>query len=388
MGTPNLAERLRSVRKRRGFTQQELAALSGVSVSLIRKLEQEERNDTRLETLHKLARALHVPTSDLLVGREQEETFSEDWSPVRDALLQKDALSGALEEPPTLQGVRRALGEAMPLFSRDHYSELVRVLPPLVREADALGEEGRSIRSRVLHHAGWLLTQTRQLDAAELALRRALDEATDHLDGAAVVNTWCWLLIRQGDLRGALDLAAEWADEVEPRMSRATMAELSVWGWLLIRRSAAAVRDNQPGEAEDAIRLARTAAVAMNAEYTPEGDFLRSFGPLTVAMKRAENAMVQDRPDQVITLAEKIPSRDLRPTSNNRNRHLLDVAKARTQLRQYPEAFEILQDVRRDAPEWITNQRYAKDILGAITAKRRKLTPEMRELADFLDLQL
>ncbi|RAY17115.1 transcriptional regulator [Actinomadura craniellae] len=384
----NLGERLRAVRKRRGLTQRELAMLSGISLSLVRKLEQGEREDTRLETLRRLATALRVPTSDLIVrGDSVDETAPAGlWSPVRAAL--KGLPADGADEAPTIAGVAGVLSSAMPLFSGDQYAELSRVLPGLLRDADALGAEGRPVRSRVLHHTGWLLTQTRQFDSAELALRRALDEAPDRLDGAAVVNTWCWLRMRQGDLRGTIELASRWADDVEPRMSRATMAELSAWGWLLVRLSTAAVRDNQPGEAEDAIRLARTAAVAMGGEYSPAGDFLRAFGPLTVAMKRAENAMVEDRPDRVIDMAEKIPARDLRPTSNNRNRHLLDVAAARVQLRQYPHAFELLQNIRHDAPEWIVNQRYARDILGQIIGRRRTLTPDMRDLADFIHLAL
>ncbi|MEV6419090.1 helix-turn-helix domain-containing protein [Streptomyces sp. NPDC051662] len=44
---------LKELRKRRGFTQSELAAASGVSLSIIRKLEQGERGTARLETLRK-----------------------------------------------------------------------------------------------------------------------------------------------------------------------------------------------------------------------------------------------------------------------------------------------------------------------------------------------
>ncbi|GAA2450350.1 hypothetical protein GCM10010191_80300 [Actinomadura vinacea] len=379
----DLSKQLQSVRKRRGLTQRELAELSGVSLSLIRKLEQGERDDTRLETLRKLAKALQVSTADLITSVEPEELSSEDWVPLRDALFKKTRQTA---EAPTVNGVRQALMASMPLFSNDRYSELARVLPPLLRDADALGIEGRGVRARLLHHVGWLLTQTRQFEAADAALRRALDESSDRLDAAAVVNTRCWLLMRQADVGGAVNLATRWADEIEPRISRATMAELSAWGWLLIRLSTAAVRNNAPGDAEDALRLARSSAVAMGAEYSPDGDFLRAFGPLTVAMKRAENAMVEDRPDQVITMAEKIPVRDLRPTSNNRNRHLLDVAKARVQLRQYAQAFDVLQGVRHSAPEWIVNQRYARDIMRAIVAKRRTLSPEMREFAGFVRL--
>jgi hypothetical protein len=39
------------------------------------------------------------------------------------------------------------------------------------------------------------------------------------------------------------------------------------------------------------------------------------------------------------------------------------------------------------APEWLTQQRYARDILGSIAAGRRTLTTEMRELADAIRLE-
>lgn len=387
MSTRNVGRRLQDWRKRRGITQREFSALAGVSLSLIRKLEQGERQDTRLETLRKFAAALKIPTSELIEGSASDEMAGVDtdqWSAVRKALhgLPRDEVA----EEPTVEGVARSLASAMPLFSSDRYSDLAMLLPPLLRDAEALGTEGRTVRARLLQHTGWLLTQTRQFDAADLALRRALDDASDRLDAAATVNMLAWLSIRQGRLTEAIALAAKWADDVEPRMSRATAAELSAWGWLLVRLSAAAMRNNQPGDAEDAIRLARTAAIAMGHEYSPPGDFLRAFGPITVAMKRTENAMVEDRPDKVLALAQNIPVRDMRPTSNNRNRHLLDVANAQVQLREYAEAFDLLQRVRHDAPEWTANQRYARDIFGRIVSRRRTLTPDMREFADFIHL--
>ncbi|MCD0452186.1 helix-turn-helix domain-containing protein [Actinocorallia sp. API 0066] len=379
-----LGERLRSVRKRRGVTQRELARLSGVSLSLVRKLEQGEREDTRLETLRRLAAALQVPTAALIVRKADAGERSARWGALR-AALDGTPASGPDDEP-SAREVGATLRALMPLFSGDRYAELADLLPPLLRSADELGQDGHRVRARLLHHTGWLLTQTRQFDAAETALSRALEESDDPLDRAAIINTRCWLLMRQGDLGGATALATRWADEVEPRMSRATAADLSAWGWLLVRLSTAAIRNNQPGDAEDAIRLARTAAVAMGGEFAPPGDFLRAFGPMTVAMKAAENAMVENRPDRVLSIAERVPLGDLRPTSNNRNRHLLDVAKARVLLRQYPQAIDLLMGIRRDAPEWITNQRYARDILSEIIAKRRTLTTDMRDLADYLDL--
>ncbi|MFY4722684.1 helix-turn-helix domain-containing protein [Streptomyces sp. LaBMicrA B280] len=387
----NLGERLRDTRKRRGLSQRELSERSGVSLSLIRKLEQGERNDTRLETARQLASALKVPTTRLITEHTETPASTDTvnrWTPVHAALAATPDLTGAAEAP-TYDGVRAALQAATPLFSTDRFDALRTVLPPLLRDMEALTEtdpRARPLRARLLELTGWLMTQTRQFDAAEMALEHALDDAADHVQTAATINTQCWLLLRRGKLAQARELAVHWADEVEPRMSRATPSELSTWGWLLLRLSAAAIRDNRPGEAEDALRLAHSAAVALGRECTPEGDFLRTFGPVTVALKRTENAMVAGQSDKVLTLASRIPADSLKPTSNNRNRHLLDVANAHTQLRQYAEAMDTFQKIRAGSPQWLPNQQYARDVLGRIMSKRRTLTHEMRKLADLVQL--
>ncbi len=208
------------------------------------------------------------------------------------------------------------------------------------------------------------------------------------MEGAATVNTLCWLLLRQGELGKAYDLAVKWADETEPRVSRATPAELSTWGWMLLRVSAAAVRNSQPGDAEDALKFATAAAVALGREHAPNNDFLRTFGPTTVKLKAAENAGVIDRPDMVLRIAERVPVFSLKPTSNNRNRHLLDVADAYAKTGEYAEAFGKLEQIRSDSPEWLPNQRYARDILGRVVRGRRTLTADMRTMADVVGLPL
>ncbi|KOV69692.1 helix-turn-helix domain-containing protein [Streptomyces sp. MMG1121] len=384
----DIGKRLQDVRKRRGMTQRQLASESSVSLSLIRKLEQGERSDTRLETARRLAQALRVPTTNLIADHEDDpETppgADDRWEAVRRALVAPVRANGSTEEP-TVGGVRDALESALPLFSGDRFAELSVILPPLLRDADLIAEsgpEGRAVRVRLSQLTGWLLTQTRQFEAADIALSRSLEESSDRLQAAATVSTQCWLLLRRGRLSEARELATRWADEVEPRISRATPAELSAWGWLLLRASAAAIRDNRSGEAEDALRYANSAAVAMGREFAPRDDFLQAFGPVTVALKRAENAMIVDKPDLVLKLSKRIPTSGMRPTSNNRNRHLLDVAEAHARSRDYAKTVEVLQGIRADAPQWLPNQRYARDIFGRVIARRRTLTQEMRDLAD------
>jgi transcriptional regulator with XRE-family HTH domain len=60
-----LAERVKELRKARGWIQPDLASKAGLSEGYIARLET-RRHDPRLSTLHALAKALRVPVAELL----------------------------------------------------------------------------------------------------------------------------------------------------------------------------------------------------------------------------------------------------------------------------------------------------------------------------------
>ncbi|SEG16870.1 Helix-turn-helix domain-containing protein [Actinacidiphila yanglinensis] len=380
IGTP-IGERLREVRKRRGISQRELAQVSGVSLSLIRKLEQGEIKDTRVETARRLAVSLRVPTSRLVARDDHAaESVPQPWAPLQ---LAVEGPPFQPEDEPTLDGVRDCVAAVRAAYFDGRMADLSAILAPLLRDADALGEGvgAREVRAHLLQIAGSTLTQARQFGAAETALARALDDAPDRHRAASIVTTWSWLLVRQGRLDDSRRLAVRWADDLEPRVSRATSEDLAAWGWLLLQVSSASLRDNRMGEAEDAMRLANSVAV-MTGHELPCGEVrLATWGPVTVAYKTAERGIVLDRPDRVLKAAAQLEGVGRR-VSTEYHRHRLDVAKAHTMVRQYGEAVTVLSSVRQQAPEWLAQQRYARDILGEVISKRRTLTAEMRELAD------
>lgn len=383
----HIGTRIREIRKRRGLTQRELSHASGVSLSLIRKLEQGEVQDTRLETAHRLARSLRVPTSRLIHrGDTSPPSVSEPWRPLQRA-IEHPAVSP--EEEPGLDGLIASLPELRKAYFDNQLADVSALIVPLLREADALGDEpgARSLRAHLLQIAGSVLTQARQFDAAETALSRALDTSTDRLRAASVVTTWTWLLVRQGRLEEARQLSARWADDMEPRLSRATSEELAAWGWLLLQTSAASLRDNRPGEAEDAMRLARAASVLTGRELPRGNARLATWGPVTVAYKKAERGVVLDRPDEVLETASRLEATG-QAVSTEYFRHRVDVARAHTMLRQYGEAVDVLSAVHSQAPQWLALQRSARDVMADVIAHRRTLTPEMRSLADAIGVPM
>jgi transcriptional regulator with XRE-family HTH domain len=382
------ADRVREARKRRGMTQRELADAAGLSLSAVKKIEQGTLGQLRLDTAHRLATALGVTTlaiADPLPQQEPEPAPGGIWTPTRDALL-SPAASGTAE-PVTERGTADALLSAVKLYHDNEYERLARILPLLLRDAR---DASPLLRSRAMQLAGSVMTQTRNHDAARVALAQSMTDAEatgSDLDAASTVITQCWLLLVEGQFSEVRTLAARWADRVEPRLSTATNPEISAWGWLLLRGSAAAIRDNRPDEAADMMRLAEAAAVAAGSERGGYRMYWTTFGPATVAMKRTENAIVDGRPDVALKLATRVPA-GLRPTSDNRNRHLLDLSAANAELRRYDEAVGILSQLRGEAAPWLAEQRMARDILSRIVQRRRTLTPDMRELADAIRLPL
>lgn len=382
-----LGQRVQSVRKRRGLTQVELAIAAGLSVSLIRKLEQGTIADTRLETARRLAVALRVPTTVLVTGPDREEAdqvTTDLWGPVREALAGRTSESAG---QPTAEGVRGAVAEIRLVLAENRFGKIRPLLPSLIRDADALDRDdelSRQARFEALNLTAWVLTQVRQWETAQYTLDLANDAACVALDRAAVAKTRIWLLLRQGDLSTARAAATKWADDIEPRFSRATTAELSLWGDFLLNVANSAIRDNRPGEANDALRLARAAGDSIGREVMSDRSTTRVFGPATVAYRRAETYVIDGKPEKTLAIAASIPDSVLPPADMSRLRHRLDVANAHALLKHYEQAFATLREIQETAPEWIVQQRYARDVLGRIIGRRRTLPAEMRDLADLI----
>lgn len=389
-----IGARIRDARKRRGLTQRELARSAGVSLSLVRKLEQGDyENGLRLETVHKLAVALEATTSALMSEPDAPEPDAGDaarWEPVRQAI---DGMPG--EQPagePTAEGVRSALTEVVPLLLDSRFSEMGTVMPSLLRDADALVSASpaaerlaaKSLRAQVRQVAGALMLHAWQFDAAERAFDMAMGDACDPLTAMSVVEERCWGLIRQGRLTETRHLAFRWADLAEPKMSGAGREQMAAWGRLLMRASAAAVRDNRADEARDALRLVRMVGASARRDFTLSYSPWHVFGPVTASVTEAEHAAVSGQPQLTLAIARQLEASSLSRVHRFSPSHRLDVAHAHASLRQYPEAISVLEELRQARPQWLPQQRYARDILGVVIKRRRVLTSQMRDLADFL----
>jgi transcriptional regulator with XRE-family HTH domain len=373
------------------MSQEDLARLSGVSVATIRNMEQGTGTRPRVQTLLRLASALRVDTAILMQPGQPEAPDPapvEPWDDVRAALYEE--LPGGGEEA-TEEGILAVLAGCIPDIGANRYSRARVMLPGLIRDARSLGRDGRAAQSAVYNTAAWLLTQTRQFSDAEAAVRLALDAAPDHQHAASPAATWAWCLLRQGRLAEAAALAERWADDLEPaRVSRATPGQLAGWGKLLLYVNNAAVRDNRPGAAEDALSLAGMAAERIGREVRTDTSTARTFGPGAVLMIRGENEVLTGNPQRVLDIAERVPWDGLLyRESASKRRHRLDVASAHVMLRRRDEAIGVLSELRDQAPEWLAQQRTARDVMESLIGQWKRTIPaQVRELADAVQLPL
>ncbi|GLV52526.1 hypothetical protein TBS_30900 [Thermobispora bispora] len=396
---------LRALRQQLGWSQEELANRAGLSTGVIKKIE--GGGTARMETLRALARALGVHTVWFVRPGSPAPTVDNGNDAVladmRAAILPPVGLDGrplgtADHDDVHLPRLADAATEANHIYHADRYDDLARLLPGLIQSAhyhvSALDgpdhQRARRVRSALLGLAGRYLIQVRAHDLAMTALQRAAEDAAAIGDtplAAAAVTCQAWAMLRQGRFAEVENLCARTADTVEPRMSKATPDELAAWGWLLMRASSAAIRNNRSEEASEYLALAETAATRLGREHDLAGQY--RFGPVTVALLHPENAMIEGRPDLALQALTRIPKGAGRTNPSSWNRASLERARALVRVGDLDKATEVLTRLRRQHGQWLRYQQAARDVTTELVqAHTRPLTPAQRDLVDFLNLTI
>lgn len=405
--------RIRGLRKRqidgtgRPWSQEKLAEEAGVSLSTVRRAEDPATvGDIRSGLLHQIADALGVTTVDLYTDRAPEVTLVEDsvsdraLARLRAAISPPVGIDGAPilpeiddSDPVDLAALHTTAARLEVLYRADRYDDVAAALPAFVGaghravlELDT--DEAYRARAAALQMAGRYLTQTRQIPDALAALRASIRDAAqagDRTLAAIGISGQAWALTRQGRLGESEQLSILSADEMEPRsLRKATPGELAAWGHLLFRAASAAVRNGGPDRAKELLSVAGSAASALRKET----DCWATFGPLTIAQKEAEFALIEGKPDHTLRLAERLPRvqdvGDVTPI--NWERHRLDVAEALVLSRDPDQATHVLSGVLQRSPEWLRRQGVARETVRTIMTARRTPTAEMVALATHMDV--
>ncbi|MEN8652888.1 helix-turn-helix domain-containing protein [Streptomyces sp. 21So2-11] len=405
-----LADNVRRYRRAKGLSQEQLAHRAGLSVGPVRRIEQ-GRDGVRMETLHAIARAVGVKTSDLMAAGTPEPIKHDDPNSLnlrelRIALTPAISLApvtAPLGQEPDLRRLRRMTRDNSVLYFEDSYKSIAADLPALIRAAsDAVayydsGEERAEAlvaRSQALQLAGRYLTQIRRYDLAHGAVREAIADARaagDQLVAASGVGGMCWMLMRTERFDEAEDIAVATMDLVEPKIKGATEDQYATWGGLAMEAAAAAARNNRPREAKALRKAAGTAAKAVGVTHKNLLRHWSMFGPVTASMKELEDLMVAGDARTVVrksTEEENLQGKTWKrlggPSTNDGNRYHLDLARAQVRTGDPTAAMEELARLDEIAPEWFRHQSSAAITFEEITKRRRTLTTEMREVGAHL----
>lgn len=396
MSTRSLGERIRELRGKL-YTQRELADRAGVSVDLVRKLEQGTRNTASVASLHKLARALDVTLADL-VGRARlpEQNPAEGVTALRHAVSGvDDLLDGTLAaDPLPLVDADRELTYLWGTYWSGQYDNLTALLPPVlgslratVAASNAQDRPGAfEGLARGYWVAGCCLVHLRQSDAAFIAVRQALDAAdqgNDPLLSATLRGSLSWQLLVSGRYDESEMLAVKTAEGIEPR-GDVPAPHQSAYGSLVITAATAAARARKNDRARDLITESSRVAERMGQD---RDDYNTAFGPSQVAMQSVDVGVQTGEYSQALTSARAMPNQAAALPLASRARHLTDRAVAHTKLGQHDKATALVLTAEQIAPDWAKHQTLIKSVTRDLLHTPRSRSPRLRALAGRLGVR-
>ncbi|WP_344019368.1 helix-turn-helix transcriptional regulator [Streptomyces luteireticuli] len=400
MATEHLGDRMGRLRRLADLTQEELSERSGMSVDVVRKLEQRRKHSARLPTLHSLAKGLGVELTTLL-GDPPGVPSSGDADPPQLVAVRRAIMPPLFAPPAEPTGVeqlslpllRAELTDGWTLYHSADFGRLMGVLPDIIADARllaAVGNEeqraaGQAALGKALQLGGHLAMRLGKTDLALAALERAhaaAEDSSDPLLAPMVSNSVAWAYQRQARLDDARNLAVHAADRVEQE-HKGTAAGIRVWGGLLMSAATSYARSDDYGTANEMMTTAEAAAGRLATLPPPaDGKLVSVFSRSSVRIERVRLAVQHERPEEGLQLARGMRlSRDIPPSW--RTWLLLDVARACTDVGDAAGAVKTLERLRRVAPTWMRHHTLAVAIVSDLWAMSAR-PPGLRRLAEFL----
>jgi transcriptional regulator with XRE-family HTH domain len=369
-----VGQRIALHRARRGLTQEELAGLVGISLSLMKKIESGDRPLTRFSTLVLFAQALRVKDLRELTGvplplvpdgaRNHPSTDA-----VRAAMHERPPSTG---EAPPLAGLAEQIErtwEAWQTPSQWRYAVVGQQLPELIRDVQrALRLHSGDERRQALRQASKLYqlvrTWTKRVGehelswlAADRAVTAALDADDPDLAAAAAWNL-AMILSAKGHTENARAVVYQAIDELTPLMSDASPPRLAVWGGLHLMGATEAARDDKADEAQHLLEQAAPVA----ARVGETNHFRLVFGPTNVALHRVSTYVELGRTRDALDVAERVSVAGVAAVERRLTFHL-DAARSYARKKNDVAAVHMMQRVHRESPEELRYNALARETL-------------------------
>ncbi|WP_328407285.1 helix-turn-helix domain-containing protein [Nocardia sp. NBC_00403] len=383
MDDSSIGVRIRLFRGK-ALTQRQLADQAGVSVDLVRKLEQGGRQTASIASLQKLARALDVDISDLVGKRHGIPSGNPDAGivAIRRALTPVDDLLGEVpeEHAVTHNEGSRAVDYAWGAYWAGRYELLSSILPSGLVQLRATVHAARNgmvapaneLLARMYWVTGCTLVHLGQTDPAFLAIRQALvaaEQGNDPLLLATIRGSVAWQLLVQGRYDESRRVALRAAANLEPEGAE-TPAHLSAYGSLVLQGATAAGRAQSVPEARTLIEAAGEVALRIGGD---RHDYETYFGPSQVVMQTVDVNVSSERYPEALAAAKDMPANCGLPQAS-RARHLTDTAVALTRTGQTERALDALLNAERvGGADWIKYQSLPRHIVSELLDHDRRV---------------
>lgn len=376
MAASTIGARIRELRGK-VLTQQQLADAAGVSVDLIRKLEQGSRQTAAIATLQKLAQALDVDVAALVSEPAALTAAGPDSGVVaiRRALTPVDDLIGETLvefDALTVADAQRTVDYAWGAYWGGKYDLLGRLLPTAISQLRATAHAAEpheratahELLARIYWATGCTLVHLGHPDPAYQAIRQALlasRQGNDELLDATLRGSVGWQLLVQGRYDESLAIAIKTAESLEPH-GEVGAAHLTTYGSLVLQGATAAGRAQQGREAHALVASAGEVAARIGADRR---DYETYFGPSQVVMQTVDVNVVTEDYAAALVAARAMPAGNGLPLAS-RARHLADRALAHTRVGEPQKALDALLTAERIGPDWIKYQSLPRRIVSEL----------------------
>lgn len=355
--------------------QADLAEMTQLSLPTIQAAEQDKR--LSLPTLLKVAASLGVDTS-VILGQQapRRAQGQEDRTMLRElshAVHDTAAHISSTAEAPSIHELQQITRRGWGLYWEGHYSEAGALAAPLLRSSAArlheqpVGEQAVAwgLVADAYRICAYVANLMGVRDLAYAAIghaQEAADAAADDLRQALVVSGRSWVYLRDARLPEALELAERAAVEIEPRFSRATPEQLTVYGSHINFAAVVASRMGNKDRAADYLSQSHATGARMGSEVRAHGTL---FGPVSATTQAVGVNVSLGQTGKALALIDSIHDTG-QLSEAAQNRYQLDKALAQADARMWDASLDTLEGALRNAPEWARHQALPQVIVSKV----------------------
>jgi transcriptional regulator with XRE-family HTH domain len=394
------------------MSQQIFADRLGKSKSWVDKVERGVRRLDKFSVVYDIADVLNVDVQ-LLMGRDPERrpgaSACMDQSEVdniRTALERYEQVNAFHRqvEPPCLTTLRKSVQHAWMVYQHSRYELLVRLLPRLLRDAQAAdaaywsgaapddgeGPSATHLLGQVYQIVSSAMRKVGELELAWLAADRGIavaERSGDLLLAGSASYRVGNALLALGRARSALEVNLSIANRLATPDAETRPDHASVYGMLLLQGAMAAARIGDGATVRDLINGAEVAAKVVGAN---QNHYWTSFGPINVELHRAAAAVELGEGSVAVQTHEHLDPIEFGALPPERRaHHYVDLARGLAQEGDVDRASEMLLEGDRLAPSEIRCRPLVHEVLSDVL-RRTKGTPSgpVAELAETMGVRI